>query len=125
MTMSGGESEGSKKVPNDGPWFYLSFVQSDPPKGDQFVGGCYVQAPTDVGSQLAAELTVAEIRHDLDTPIENETVLLASVIAESHRLGINPGGEVSAMGPIPDEAMDQNVPAAMRNRLLAREELER
>lgn len=49
-------------------WFYLSFVDPSRPKGDKFIGGCYVQA---VGEIFA--------------------------VSEAWRLGINPGGEVGIL----------------------------
>jgi hypothetical protein len=78
----------------DEPWFYLSFADGDLPDGQQFLGGAYVQA-------------------------FNE----GAAVGRSHKLGINPGGEVRILGPLPAEQLDANVPAADRERLLTREEL--
>lgn len=38
--------------------------------------------------------------------------------------GVNPGGEVQILGPLPPEEMDENVPEEKRGRLLSREEVE-
>jgi len=79
----------------DEPWFYLSFCDADLPKGQQFLGGAYVQG-----------------------------VNAGAAVGRSHKLGINPGGEVKILGPLPAEQMDENVPVADRERLLTRAEVE-
>lgn len=48
------------------PFFYLSFADPDKPEGSQFLGA---------------------------TVVEADNVMLA--VPESHRLGVNPGGEVA------------------------------
>lgn len=105
-------------------WFYLSFADGSLPKGQQFLGGCYVKVPEDPATLLLADLKARELRGSLDEPVEREAVLLAAAISESQRLGINPGGEVQSIGPIPEQVMDENVPTHLRERLLTREELE-
>jgi hypothetical protein len=103
-------------------WFYLSFADGNLPKGQQFLGGCYVRAPDSPMELMIAEEKAIKLRRG---PVEPDVILLAAAVGESHRLGINPGGSVQSMGPISQEDMDENVPAADRERLLSREELER
>lgn len=76
-------------------WFYLSFADPHRPEGTQFLGGLYIEAKT-----------------------------LPEALTASHVRGLNPGGGVQVVGPIPDEMMDKNVPVADRHRLLSRKELE-
>lgn len=45
-------------------------------------------------------------------------------VTQAHALGCNPGGEVAIVGPLPAEAMDENVPPCDRERLLSREEVD-
>ena len=75
-------------------WFYLSFVDSDRPEGQRFVGGVYLQA--------------RGIAHAIDA---------------SHTQRLNPGGEVNVLGPLPLDEFEQNVPECDRNRLLSAREL--
>ena len=77
-------------------WFYMSFADASLPEGQQFLGGIYVRGAT-----------------------------LPEALTRSHLLGINPGGEVKTIGPLPSQVMDENVPEADRERLLSREEVER
>jgi hypothetical protein len=80
----------------DNPWFYMSFCDANLPEGQQFLGGVYVRGVT---------------------PEE--------ALTRSHLLGINPGGEVECVGPLPEWMLDQNgVPEADRERLLTRGEVE-
>jgi hypothetical protein len=55
------------------PWWWLSFADGEKPKGEQFLGGCLVQADDFLGA-----------------------------VAEATRIGINPGGECRGLGPIPE-----------------------
>lgn len=61
---------------------------------DSFLGGAYIQA---FGTMSA--VTTATV------------------------LGLNPGGEVAAWGPIPDDQMDLHVPVENRMRLLSQKEI--
>lgn len=70
-------------------WWYLSFTDPDRPKGTQFLGACVVEARG-----------------------------IAQAIGESHRLGLNPGGEVL---PIQVPADKEPVPE-VRGRLLSARE---
>src|SRR5205807_7468130 len=72
-------------------WFYLSFVDPDRPEGDQFVGGCYLQVSEEhrVPDEISALLHPRR-RRELDA----SELAMARALAESHRLGVNPGGEV-------------------------------
>lgn len=85
-------------------WYYLSFADGGRPKGTQFLGGCYVRVPVDAESMASREQ-------------------LWRTLQESHRLGINPGGEVRALGPIPDEEIAEKVQPVDLRRLLTREEI--
>ena len=85
-------------------WFYFSFADSERPKGTQFLGGCYIEAPPEAEA--------------LDGP-----AMLWETIIKSHRLGINPGGEIKTVGPFPAELIEKTVPPANRERLLTREEI--
>lgn len=49
---------------------------------------------------------------------------LMGAVRNSWTLGINPGGEVAAAGPIPQAAVDAHVPPAARDVLLSYSELE-
>jgi hypothetical protein len=75
-------------------WFYMSFADASLPEGQQFLGGCYVEADT-----------------------------LAAAITWTHVEGINPGGEIQCV-EVPAEGLEANVPPGNRFRLLAREEIE-
>jgi len=74
-------------------WYYLSFCDTERPKGEQFLGGCYVP-----GSDLEAAIT------------------------NSWEMKINPGGEVAVIGPIPEEIVDR-LPPERRCKLLTKEEI--
>jgi hypothetical protein len=75
----------------DDPLWWLSFCDPSRPEGSRFLGVAIVQAPT-----------------------------FAAAITRSHVTGVNPGGEVASMGPIPAEC----IAAEWRGRLLTREEAE-
>lgn len=77
----------------DGAWWYFSFADADLPKGTQFLGAVFVRGCS-----------------------------LPDAITRSHVLGINPGGEVASIGPIPDETA-QAIPARFRERLMSREDV--
>lgn len=74
-------------------WFWLSFADGTPPTGQQFLGGLLV---------------------------EGEGFIDA--VKQSHRLGLNPGGEV--MGGEVDHVRMQRVADKWMNRLLTRAECE-
>jgi hypothetical protein len=73
-------------------WWWLSFADPKRPKGKQFLGACLVQARGFLGAVMVAK-----------------------------RAGINPGGEVQGMGPIPADA---DIKPGWTGRLLSREECE-
>jgi hypothetical protein len=79
-------------------WFYLSFVDRDLPntgEGSQFVGACLVPAET-----------------------------LGEAVTVCHVLGLNPGGEVQAIGPLNGEQLrSDGMPADQFGRLLKREDI--
>lgn len=77
-------------APGDHLW-WLSFCDTDRPPGTQFLGVAVVQAPT-----------------------------FAAAITRSHRIGVNPGGQVQAVGPL--RASD--VPPEWRDRLLSAADVE-
>jgi hypothetical protein len=74
-------------------WFWLSFCDSDKPKGQRFLGVAIVR-----GSNVV------------------------NAIQEAHRLDINPGGEVLAF-PVSKEDAEKRIPSDCCNRLLRRDEL--
>lgn len=76
------------------PWFYFSFADATLPEGEQFLGGCYVEADT-----------------------------LEMAVTRSHVLGINPGGKIKTVGPLPAELVEGHVLPEDRHRLLTRAEL--
>ena len=84
-------------------WYYLSFADAKRPKGQQFLGGCYIEVPPDVQG---------------DTRL-----MLWAALRRTHEIGINPGGDVRAHGPIPEAFIWDHVPPAMREKLLTREQL--
>ena len=71
--------------------WWLSFCDTGKPEGSQFLGVAIVQAPT-----------------------------LAAAVTRSHVQGVNPGGQVASMGPIPQEY----IPGEWRDRLLSKDEAE-
>ena len=83
----------------DDPLWWLSFCDPDlapapelqRPGGPSFLGGVITQAPT-----------------------------FAAAITRSHLLGVNPGGEIKALGPIPPGF----IAAEWRDRLLSAAEIE-
>lgn len=86
------DAELGKYEPDPGdPLWWLSFCDPDAPEGSQFLGVAVVQAPT-----------------------------LPAAITRSHVLGVNPGGEVASMGPIPVGY----IAGEWRDRLLTRDEAE-
>jgi len=48
---------------------------------------------------------------------------LVEAVTRSHVLGINPGGEVMSIGPIPEPALAEHVEVEDRERLLSKSEL--
>lgn len=89
-------------------WYYLSFCDGDLPEGQQFLGGCFVQAnpamaiadfPGNPGSGSCAPVLCAR---------------------EAHRLKINPGGQVLNAGPLSEDKLPS---MEWRNRLLTKKEL--
>jgi hypothetical protein len=75
----------------DDPLWWLSFCDTDLPPGSQFLGVAICQAPT-----------------------------FPAAVTRSHVLGVNPGGQVASMGPIPPAA----IAPEWRDRLLTRDEAE-
>lgn len=71
-------------------WWWLSFADASLPRGEQFLGGCVVRA-----------------------------MGMGTAVRESHRLGINPGGEVRGMA---FPASIEPPSPFFRYRLLTREE---
>ena len=88
----------------DGLWFYFSFADGSRPKGTQFLGGVYIQVPPEAEGL-------------------NDKAMLWETLRKSHRIGVNPGGEVKTIGPIPAAVIEANVPAASRERLLTEKEI--
>ena len=75
----------------DDPLWWLSFADPDLPEGSQFLGVVILQAPT-----------------------------FPAAVTRSHVTGVNPGGEVAPMGPIPPGY----IAPEWRGRLLTRAEAE-
>lgn len=96
-----------KHRPRQRIWYYLSFADET-----GFKGGCYVE--------VLPNIPIPEFAQGKGSIADD----LARAITQAHRLGINPGGQVKALGPLPDEGMAEHVPMKMRNRLLSREEIE-
>jgi hypothetical protein len=72
----------------------MSFADPELPTGTQFLGGCYVQADS-----------------------------LHDVVTCSHKLGINPGGEI-VIDEVPQDLIEEHVAEYDRHRLLSRAEIE-
>jgi len=72
------------------PLWWLSFCDTGSPQGDQFLGAVIVQAPT-----------------------------LPAAVTRSHVLGVNPGGQVAVLGPMP-----ARIGPEWRDRLLSKAEAE-
>lgn len=77
-----------------GDWYYLSFADSERPKGTQFLGACIVGPAED----------------------------FIAAVKLAHALGCNPGGEVLGHEVPAETAL--RVPLGDRRRLLTREEIE-
>lgn len=75
-------------------WFYMSFADANLPKGEQFLGGCYVEADS-----------------------------FPEALTWTHIEGVNPSGEIQFY-ELPDEAVEAHVPTGDRFRLLTRAEIE-
>lgn len=73
-------------------WWYLSFVDDSRPKGDQFVGGIFVKAYG-----------------------------FGTAVRKTHKLGINPGGEIQGVPAPPGMPAP---PWNYRHRLLTRKEID-
>ena len=73
-------------------YFWLSFADPERPEGSQFLGAALVKEQ-----------------------------VLEDAMTRSHVLGINPGGEVKALGPIPVEHLPANAPL---DQLLSRSDME-
>src|SRR5271155_5554342 len=71
-------------------WWWLSFADRSRPDGSQFLGACLVKARGFLGAVMAAKI-----------------------------MGLNPGGEVKGIGPIPE---DSDIRPGWADRLLTREE---
>lgn len=70
--------------------FWLSFCDSERPKGQQFLGACLIDV-------TAAEADDAAIDVLLRFPLaQPDAEWLAAAIKKSHALGCNPGGEVAS-----------------------------
>lgn len=80
---------GYREPADDDPLWWLSFADASRPEGRKFLGAAIIQAPT-----------------------------FAAAITRSHVIGVNPGGEVASMGPIPAG----HIAAEWRDRLLTKDE---
>lgn len=100
-TLTDRRSDVLRLVPDDAPWWYLSFADPHRPSGQQFLGGVYVQGE--------------EPRPPAPRPLDAVTV--------SHLIGANPGGEIEMLGPIPVSALRARVPPEQRHRLLTHAEI--
>lgn len=87
-------------------WYWLSFATDD-----DFLGGCYVEADP----SLAHDGDVAAMSID-----NNRSLEPIWAVRKSHLLGINPGGHVHIIGPIPPTQLP---PDDIRNRLLSKSDL--
>lgn len=84
-------------------WYWLSFVD----KG-KFQGGCYVEADP----SFATDDPPGMVKGAGSMPI-------TCAIRRAHFLGINPGGQVAAIGPGPAP------PTELRDRLLSKKDLKK
>jgi hypothetical protein len=102
--------------------WWLSFCDGAKPTGTQFLGVVIVDVDAaDVGRSEGV-LTALRARHGLPPLTDARDQHMAAAIWKTHRLEINPGGEVLAF------RIDEHAPAAIlatapRNRLLQRLEL--
>lgn len=119
--MSHADIERILSSTDDLPWFFISFCDTERPKGTRFTGGCYVQVPADPLLWQGVELTITECSGATPTL---EQMLVGMAVARAHQLGINPGGEGVLAGPFTQQDIDENVPEKDRERLLSREEIE-
>jgi hypothetical protein len=103
--------------------WWLSFVDSDRPTGDQFLGVAVVdvtEADAAAGHRAARQRR-AEFGHS--EPVEPWIDWMTAAILKTHRTGCNPGGEVGAVRI--DEAPEYPTKGATlpRNTLLSKAEL--
>ncbi len=85
------------KTPREGTkTFWMSFCDTDRPKGSQFLGACVIDVS-------AAEADECEIELLLKFPLaEADAEWIAAATKKAHRLGCNPGGEI-ATAEIPSD----------------------
>lgn len=76
--------------------FWLSFCDSDRPKGDQFLGACILEVTKDEALAMLPEMF---IRFPMAQP-GGEWIAAAS--RKAHQLGCNPGGEMASAEVDPD-----------------------
>jgi len=69
--------------------YWLSFCDSDRPRGQQFLGACVVQVTSDDVARALA------IRPDMYDPVKGPWIAAAVMVAWAHRC--NPGGEVASV----------------------------
>lgn len=76
--------------------FWLSFCDSDRPKGSQFLGVCIVEVTSDEAADMLIEL-VLRFPHAQDG-----AEWIAAASRKAHRLGCNPGGQMAAVELLSD-----------------------
>ena len=76
--------------------FWLSFCDSDRPKGQQFLGAAVIDVTAEEADEAAIEVM---LRFPFAQP---DAEWIAAAIKKAHRLGCNPGGEVATMELPPD-----------------------
>lgn len=95
--------------------FWLSFTDSDKPKGEQFLGVCIVEVTEDdAADALAVIKTRPSWRH-----AQPGAEWLGAALRVAHQMGCNPGGAVGSLD-ITDEPHFTLAPV---NRLLSRRDL--
>lgn len=98
---------------------WMSFTDPTRPTGTQFLGVCVVDVTDEEAAAAAATLRAIHPRAQPGPEAERLWVAMQ----RTHRLGINPGGEI-ASHQAPRDVVDQIMPNCPRDRLMDLVELD-
>lgn len=71
--------------------FWMSFCDSERPKGQQFLGACIIEVTAEEADEAAIDVM---LRFPFAEP---DAEWIAAAVKKAHRLGCNPGGQIAAM----------------------------
>lgn len=104
--------------------WWLSFCDSDRPTGQQSLGVVIVDVDAADVARATSTATAIRASHGLPPLTDPSTLWMCGAIAKTHRLHVNPGGEVQAMRmDDKSEGHEAVLAAAPRDRLLQLAEL--